>query len=274
MNLAALETHLARLVDAGIRVLFVAGHTGEVMSLSPNEWTEVVRVAVSVAAGRAVVVPGIAHELPVAVELARSAEGLGADGLLLMPRSQPHASSLGMAAYWRRILDATFLPGVVYKKRLPDDGILLEVIADSRVVACKYGDTDLSRFATTVAAAPTETVWICGSAERYAPFFAAAGATGFTSGLANFAPDLSIGMQQALVAKDFDRAMGVREVCLEFESIRAMHDDEFNVSAVKAALQAVGLLAGEVRPPLREVDAATRRRIRAVAQQMVDREEL
>lgn len=274
VDLVALEEHLARLVDAGIRTLFVAGHTGEVMSLSPAEWTEVVRVAVEVADGRALVVPGIAHELPTAVGLARSAEDLGVDGLLLMPRSQPHASSLGMVAYWRQILDATSLPGVVYKERLPDDGILLEVVADSQVVACKYGDTDLSRFAATVAAAPTDTVWICGTAERYAPFSASAGATGFTSGLANFAPDLSIGMQQALVSNDFDRALGVRETCLEFESIRAMHDDEFNVSAVKAALQAVGQPAGKVRPPLREVDAATRRRIRAVAQQMVNKGEL
>jgi 4-hydroxy-tetrahydrodipicolinate synthase len=273
VDLAALEAHLARLVDAGIRTLFVAGHTGEVMSLSPSEWTDVVRVAVEVAAGRAVVVPGVAHELPVAVELAGRAEQLGADGVLLMPRSQPHASAAGMAAYWRKILDATSLPGVVYKKRLPDDASLLDVIADSRVVACKYGDTDLSRFSTTVTAAPTEIVWICGTAERYAPFFAAAGATGFTSGLANFAPNLSLEMQQALVAKDFERALSLRAVCVEFESIRAMHDDQFNVSAVKAALQAVGLPAGGVRPPLREVDTATQRRIRALAQQMVDKEE-
>jgi 4-hydroxy-tetrahydrodipicolinate synthase len=272
VDLPALEAHLGRLIDAGIRTLFVAGHTGEVMSLSPAEWSEVVRVAVDVAAGRAVVVRGIAHELPVAVELAARAEKLGADGVLLMPRAQPHASSAGMTTYWRRILDATSVPGVVYKKRLPDDPALLEVIADPRVVACKYGDTDLSRFADTVAAGSREMVWICGAAERHAPFFSAAGATGFTSGLANFAPHLALGIQQALVEKDMDRALRLRAVCVEFESIRAMHGDEFNVSAVEAALRALGVGVGRVRPPLREVDSATRRRIRAVAQQMVGKE--
>jgi 4-hydroxy-tetrahydrodipicolinate synthase len=177
-----------------------------------------------------------------------------------------------MTTYWRRILDATSVPGVVYKKRLPNDPALLEVIADPRVVACKYGDTDISRFADTVAASSREMVWICGTAERHAPFFSAAGAKGFTSGLANFAPHLALGMQQALVEKDMDRALHLRAVCVELESIRSMHDDEFNVSAVKAALRALGVPVGRVRPPLREVDTATRRRIRAVAQQMVDKE--
>lgn len=260
---------MARLVDAGIRTFFVAGHTGEVMSLSPGEWTEAVRVAIETVGDRALVIPGIAHELPVALELARRAERLGAAGVLLMPRSQPHVSAVGIVGYWRAILDATGLPGVVYKKRLPDDRSLLELVADPRVVGCKYGDTDLSRFRTTVEASPADTAWICGTAERHAPFLAAAGAIGFTSGLANFAPHLSLEMHRALASNDLDAALAVRATCLEFEEIRAAHEERFNVSAVKTALQAIGHPVGGVRPPLENVDAQTRARIDALVPAMV-----
>lgn len=251
-----------------MKTLFVPGHTGEVMSLAPDEWCEVVRIAVQVSHGRAVVIPGIAHEYPVAVELARRAELLGADAVLLMPRTQPHASSPGMAAYWRGILDATSLPGVVYKKQLPDDVTLLQILGDDRVIGCKYGDTDVSRFAGTVADSGADVVWICGVAERYAPFFAMAGATGFTSGIANFAPSLSLTMQKSLEDGDMDRALRLRSACLEFEAIRAMHQDQYNVAAVKAAMRALGLPAGGVRPPLREVDDETRSRVDVLARLM------
>ncbi len=245
-------------------LVFPAGNTGEAASLSPREWTRVVEVSAATVAGRAAVVPGIGHELPQALDMAARAESLGADGLLLMPREQPYVCSAGIVAYWRRILAATTLPVIVYKRTLPHDGELRAIVTEPQVLGCKYADHDVSRFADITAALPDAVVWTCGIAERYAPAFHQAGASGFTSGLANFAPRISHALQDALVAGDASGAARLRDRCAPFENLRARHDGAFNVAAVKTAMDAVGLAGGSVRPPLRDLDEPARREVHAL----------
>lgn len=255
VNLAGLKSNLEFLLDAGVSLLYPAGNTGEMMSLSPEEWTKVVEVALDVAGDNSMVLPGIGHEYPVAIELARRARSLGADGLLLMPRLQPYVSSQGLSEYWMEILEAAQLPGVVYKKGLPGRDDLLELVQRDQVIACKYAEKDVSGFASTVSTTASDIIWTCGIAERYAPFFYQAGAVGFTSGMANFAPHISLEMHEALRSKNYMRASELRRVCLPFEEIRARYSDAFNVAAVKTAMDLTGLSGGRVRPPLLDLDA-------------------
>lgn len=254
VNLAGFRANLEFLLDAGVELIYPAGNTGEMMSLSPDEWTEVVETAVEVCGDRAAVIPGVGHEYPVALELARRASTLGVRALLLMPRTQPYACSSGLAEYWRAIGEAARLPLVVYKRNLPEDSVLARVVGDSRVVACKYAGKDVAEFASVVDAAPGHVTWICGLAERYAPAYWQAGAKGFTSGLANFAPQLALGMYRALERGDRSRVGELRTTCGLFEGIRGRQGDAFNVAAVKAAMDMVGLAGGKVRPPLRDLD--------------------
>ena len=262
----AFAANLAYLVEAGVTLLYPAGNTGEATSLSLEEWTTIVAVAVETAAGAAAVVPGVGHELPVAVEMASRAERLGADGLLLMPRTQPYADGAGLIEYWRRIREATSLPVVLYKRGIPADHELLAAVDHPSVVGCKYGDKDVAAFAAVVAADPSPTSWTCGLAERYAPFFHLAGAVGFTSGLANFAPRLALRLHASLAAGDFAAALELRSAAQPFEDLRARHGDAYNVSAVKAAMDHCGLAGGQVRPPLRPLDPESQAEIPAVAE--------
>jgi len=268
VDTAGLRANIEFLIDSGIELVYPAGNTGESMSLSVSEWTEIVETSVSVADGSAAVFPGIGHDYPTALELARRAGSLGADGLLLMPRSQPHATSAGIAAYWRGIIEASGLPVVVYKRDLPDQGDLAQLVSEEVVVACKYADRDLSAFARVVATNASSIVWTCGLAERYAPFYWQAGARGFTSGLANFAPGLALRMHAALLAGDQTGAMTVRAECLPFEELRARQGDAFNVSAVKTAMDSLGLAGGKVRPPLVDLDEDASRQARDLARSM------
>lgn len=249
-----LESNLEFLVNEGVGLLYIAGNTGEVMSLSPEEWTGVVEVALDVAGDSVAVVPGIGHEYPMALELARRARRLGVDGLLLMPRTQPYASSPGLAEYWKAILDTAELPGVLYKKGLPDVADLLDLVSLESVVACKYAEKDISEFTRIVADCTSNVIWTCGIAERYAPFYSQAGAEGFTSGLANFSPSVSMEMHSALRNRDLGEALEIRQRLLPFEEIRARNGDIFNVAAVKKAMDLSGLAGGGVRPPLIDLD--------------------
>jgi 4-hydroxy-tetrahydrodipicolinate synthase len=77
------------------------------------------------------------------------------------------------------------------------------------------------------------------------------GATGFTSGLVNVAPRLSVAMLAALRAADQPRATAAWQSIRVFEELHADDASADNVSVVKEALALLGL-APAVRPPSRE----------------------
>jgi 4-hydroxy-tetrahydrodipicolinate synthase len=133
------------------------------------------------------------------------------------------------------------------------------------VVAVKYAVNDLPGFAEAVAAASgrAEVVWVCGTAERWAPFFFAAGAEGFTSGLVNVTGDLSRALLVALRAGDRWAAQAAWSAILPFEQLRARKSEGYNVSVVKEAIRQLGRPAGPVRPPASEVGPAEQGEITA-----------
>ncbi|MGH8916297.1 MAG: dihydrodipicolinate synthase family protein [Acidimicrobiia bacterium] len=94
---SALSDNLSVLIEAGVGLVHVAGSTGELASLAPDEWATVVETAVA-AAGETLVVVGVGHEYPVATELARRRRQLGASGALAMPCMQHSAGSVGFTS--------------------------------------------------------------------------------------------------------------------------------------------------------------------------------
>lgn len=92
-------------------------------------------------------------------------------------------------------------------------------------------------------------VWVGGLAETWAPPLYAVGARGFTSGLINVRPDLSVAIHAALDRGDYPGAMQLIATMEEFEAIRAEEQNGTNVTCVKAALQLMGNDCGPTRPP-------------------------
>jgi 4-hydroxy-tetrahydrodipicolinate synthase len=86
----------------------------------------------------------------------------------------------------------------------------------------------------------------------------AAGAHGFTSGLANVSPALAMSMLEALRGNDFGAAMGVWDKARRFEELRAADANADNVSVVKEALAQLNLCRADVRPPSRLLPPAVR----------------
>lgn len=104
-------------------------------------------------------------------------------------------------------------------------------------------------------------MWIAGLAELSAPGYFAVGATGFTSGLVNVDPAISLGMFHALSTGDYPAAMAVWERIRPFEELRAANGNANNVSVVKDALAQLGLCRPDVRPPSRLLTAGERERL-------------
>jgi 4-hydroxy-tetrahydrodipicolinate synthase len=265
VDVAGLRRNLEFLVDAGATLLYPCGNTGEFPALSLDEWSQIVAVTVEVAGGRCVVAPGVGHGFGVAREQMRRAADLGAAGVLAMPPNLVYPADEGVIGYYGGLADTELLPVVVYRKGgWPTNAGLPVLLTEHEIAGVKYGEHDVSALADMVAATPTGTVWTCGTAERYAPYFFEAGAVGFTSGLANAAPRLALDMYAALASGDMAQALEIRETCLPFEALRARHASANNVPAVKVAMASVGLVGGRVRPPMRDLSPAEADEVRSM----------
>ena len=85
----------------GATVLFAAGGTGEVFSMTPAEQARVVRVAVETCGSDTPIVAGAGYGTRLAIEMARAAEEAGAAGVLLMPHYLTEANQAGAGGAYR-----------------------------------------------------------------------------------------------------------------------------------------------------------------------------
>ncbi|MFJ1895700.1 MULTISPECIES: dihydrodipicolinate synthase family protein [unclassified Streptomyces] len=255
IDTAAHRALLRRLLDGGVRVLTPNGNTGEFYALTPDERRSVTELTIEEAGGRATVLAGVGHDVPTAVAAAEHARDAGAEMVMVHQPVHPYVSQDGWIDYHRAIAEAVPGLGVVPYIRNPQlDGERLATLADHcpNVIGVKYAVPDAARFAAFARDAGLERfVWIAGLAELYAPSYFSAGATGFTSGLVNVAPGVSLAMLEALRAGDHPAAMKVWERIRRFEELRAEGQSANNVTVVKEALASLGLCGRDVRPPSR-----------------------
>ncbi|PSM42271.1 dihydrodipicolinate synthase family protein [Streptomyces dioscori] len=260
---------LRRALDGGVRIVTPNGNTGEFYALSPDERRLVTELTVDEARGRATVLVGVGHDLPTAVASARHARQLGAEMVMVHQPVHPYVSEDGWVDYHRAIAEAVPELGVVPYIRNPVlAGARLAELADAcpNVIGVKYAVPDAARFAAFARDAGLERfVWVAGLAEPYAPSYFSAGATGFTSGLVNVAPAVSLNMIEALRSGDYAGAMKVWEQIRRFEELRGANGSANNVTVVKEALASLGLCRRDVRPPSRQLPESERAEVAAIA---------
>ncbi|GED87736.1 dihydrodipicolinate synthase family protein [Streptomyces sp. 6-11-2] len=260
---------LRRLLDGGITTLTPNGNTGEFYALTPEERQQVTEMTVEEAGGRADILVGVGHDVPTAVASARQAHELGAQMVMVHQPVHPYVSQGGWVDYHRAIAEAVPELGVVpYIRNAQLPGTRLAELADAcpNVIGVKYAVPDATRFGAFARDAGLDRfVWVAGLAEPYAPSYFSAGATGFTSGLVNVAPAVSVSMLQALRAGDYPAAMKVWERIRRFEELRAANGSANNVTVVKEALAALGLCRRDVRPPSKPLPESERAEVAAIA---------
>ncbi|MEV8015954.1 dihydrodipicolinate synthase family protein [Streptomyces sp. NPDC086554] len=260
---------IRRLIDGGVRTLTPNGNTGEFYALDPEERFLVTELTMEEVAGSgAIVLVGVGHDLPTAVAAARHARDAGAHMVMVHQPVHPYVSQDGWVDYHRAVAGAVPDLGVVpyirnprlTGQRLADLGELCP-----NVIGAKYATPDAAAFAAFARDAGLDRfVWVAGLAELYAPAYWAVGATGFTSGLVNVAPEVSLRMRDALRSCDYPAAMEVWERIRRFEELRAADQSADNVTVVKEALAALGLCRREVRPPSRVLPVERRDEVAAL----------
>ncbi|PZE21414.1 dihydrodipicolinate synthase family protein [Paenibacillus xerothermodurans] len=253
INWDGVEENINFLIEHGTKVIVPCGNTSEFYALTLDEAKEEIRRVVEIVAGRALVLAGIGYAVPTAIELGKCAQQAGADAVMIHQPIHPYVTTTGAITYFKNIIEALDIPSVIYWKdaNLSDD--VLRVLAPlDKFVAVKYAINDLPRFTKIVRDMPAEhnITWVCGTAEKWAPYYFNAGAKGFTSGLINLCPQISFEMLHALQADDQETVWRAWEKALPFENLRAKYNNGNNVVAVKEAMNQIGLTAGVTREPV------------------------
>ncbi len=273
LNPPVMEKHLRRLYEAGLRVFIPCAGSAEFHALLAEEIVQVVGLARQVLPQDAVLVAPVGMQLPWALELGRRCLEAGADALLVMPLAAPYLSDAGAWDYYTTLLDQLACPTIIYKKTpIPSDSLLLDLADHPQVIGVKYAVNDIDAFARVVQEDQGRIDWYCGSAERFAPFFMLAGASGYTSGAGNLCPNLTLALFRACSQGEWSQAMRILQLLRPIEDYRARENSSYNISFLKAAMGVVGVDFGPPRPPQRQIKPEEQQEIQQIVREVLQAE--
>lgn len=252
-----------RQVAAGIHFLVPGGSTGEGVTLNSSEKVRVAELTVEAADGAVPVIAGCGgNDTAGVVALARSLEGTGAAGLLVVTPYYNKPTPDGLFHHYAAIADATSLPIVVYN--VPSrTGInvtaetLARLAAIPGVAAVKEAAGDIMQMARVVQAVPSDFAVLSGDDGAALPAMAL-GAHGVISVVSNQIPGPMAELCGRCLAGDF---AGARRVHRRWLPLMDANFFETNPGPVKFSMAEMGLLEDRCRLPLTAVSPGNRRRV-------------
>ncbi len=249
--------HVEWLAGYKAPVLFAAGGTGEFFSLKPDEIPTIVAAAKEVA-GETAIVSGCGYGTEIAVDIARSVEQVGADGILLLPHYLIDAPQEGLYAHIKKVCQSVGIGVMVYNR---DNSVLqpdtLARLCDEcpNLVGFKDGTGDIGLVRQITTKMGDRLMYLGGmpTAELFAEAYLGAGFTTYSSAVFNFVPGLANEFYAALRAGE--RATCERILTEFFYPFMAIRNRAkgYAVSAIKAGVRLQGFDAGPVRAPLKDL---------------------
>ena len=195
LDLGALGAFLDFQREAGVDGYCACGTNGEGTSLSVDERKRVLDAVIAGGGGLPVIAGTGACSVTDAVELTTYAGRAGAEAVLVLPSFFfPKPDARGLAAYFRRVLDASSVPVLLYSipqfSGIPVTDEVLDLLAGHpRLAGVKDSAGDWGRSCEFLAR--RELAVYCGDDTLLARFLGG-GAVGCISGVANAFPELLV----------------------------------------------------------------------------------
>ncbi|MDA0365143.1 MAG: 4-hydroxy-tetrahydrodipicolinate synthase [Chloroflexi bacterium] len=257
---------LARaLVASGTEAIVATGSTGEAPALSDEEKIQVwVTVKEAVGPGVPVIAGATDNNTRKSVELAKKAERLGLDGLLLTVPAYSKPPQAGLIAHFTLIAEATRLPCVLYNipgraalNMVPETTLALAQLPN--VVGVKEGSADLAQIGQIIEQAPDGfEVWSGNDSDTLAVL--RAGGYGVVSVASHLVGRQIAELMTAELAGNPERADVLDR---RLAPLVDMLFCESNPIPLKFALNEIGFAVGPPRLPLLPASEAAQAQIRA-----------
>lgn len=253
LDLDALARNVDEMAAYPFCAMVAAGGTGELYSLSIDEIELVVATTVRAANGRMPVVAGVGFNALMGAGIARRAEKAGAECILALPPYYSDAPEEGLFAYYEAIGAATPLPLMVYSRGwavfTPE---MVARLADRvpTLVAWKDGQGDIRKYQRIMNHNGDRLAWLGGLGDDCVPGYFSIGVQAYTSSISNIAPRLSLALADAGAQGDFAKLNELMERYVHPLYAIRERSRGYEVAAMKAAMEILGIPAGPVRPPL------------------------
>jgi len=261
----ALRAIVAEQIDSGIDGLVPCGTTGECCSLSDDEYTRLISTVIEEARGRVPVIAGAGSASTAhTIELAKTAQKLKADGLLVVVPYYYRPSQEGLFAHFAAVAKAVPLPIVLYN--IPGRcGVDLSVATLERlaaienIVGIKEATGTVQR-SSEIATRFGERFSILSGDDALTLPVMAVGGQGVISVASNVAP--SEVSRQVDLFREGDLA-GSRAQHQKLSPLYEALFVESNPGPVKWAMGVRGIMSPEIRLPFVAPTEASQQRIRA-----------
>jgi 4-hydroxy-tetrahydrodipicolinate synthase len=250
---AAYRALIQRQLEGGTSVLVPVGTTGEAVTLSPEERTRAIRVAVEESAGKVPVLGGAgSNNTAEAIEAVRRARDVGAAGALVVTPYYNKPPQAGLVEHYKAVarahpgfpLVAYNVPGRTGVDLLPETVLRLCDIPE--VVALKEATGNMVRAIDLVEKCGSRLTLLSGDDFTVLPFIACGG-RGVISVSSNVAPRLMADLVAFALAGDLARAL---EFQVRMNELHRLLFIEPSPIPVKWALHKLGLFGPELRLPL------------------------
>ncbi len=247
-------------IGEGSDGLVPVGTTGESPTLTHREHETVVEEVVKAAAGRVPVIAGAgSNNTTESIRLARHAESVGADAVLVVTPYYNKPTQRGLIAHFTAVHDCCNLPVIIYN--IPGRSVvdmtpatMGELAKLPRIVGVKDATGDLARVCDQRMTCGPDFIQLSGE-DATAHGFNAQGGTGCISVTANVAPAMLAKMQAACAAGDYRAALDIQD------RLMPLHKAIFTepgLVGVKYAMSKLDLCSDEVRLPLTALSDETK----------------
>jgi dihydrodipicolinate synthase/N-acetylneuraminate lyase len=248
-DLDAFAEHCSWLIGEGVAGLIPNGSLGEYECLTDAERAELVTTAVTAAAGRAPVIPGVSGKSAAeARRWAEQAAEAGAPAVMALPPTAHKPTDDEVVAHFAEIARVG-LPIIAYNNPFSTrvdltPPLLARLAGIDQVAGVKEFSQDSRRVAQIREQAPGLEV-ICGCDDTLVEAMLL-GATGWIAGLVNALPALSVRLYDLCVRGEYVTAAAIY---LEMLPLLRWDADPRFVQAIKLAQEEAGRYGGPVRLP-------------------------
>lgn len=263
LDLPLFEKNLRAQLDAGVHGVILGGSLGEASVLTNEEKFQLVKFTLEKVAGKVPVILNIAEgSTNEAVKLAREAEKVGVQGLMLLPPMRYKADDRETVTYFKAVADATSLPIMIYNN--PVD-YKIEVTLDmfdqlkdkKNIQAVKESTRDVSNVTRMINRFGDRYKILCG-VDPLAMEELCMGADGWVAGLVCAFPKETVTIFNLVKAGKNNEAL---KIYRWFLPLLELDIHPKLVQYIKLAEQEVGIGSEIVRAPRLKLEGAEREQV-------------
>jgi len=237
-------------ISAGVHGIIIAGTLGDAAVLDNDEKFELLSYAKKIVAGRIPLILNIAENTTKnAVEFAKKAKELGADGLMLLPPMRYKADDREVVEYFKAVAVATDLPILIYNNPVDYATYSLSMFDELKdyptIQAVKESTRDLSNI-TRMKNKFGDRFKVLGGVDTISLETVLLGADGLVAGLVDAFPRETMAMYNYALNGEVEKAI---EIYRWFMPLLELDIHPKLIQYIKLAATAEGICTPHVRAP-------------------------